>query len=135
MKSELDRFCEANNITCESVYGGNKGPMPDGYMLGTHPYCVTLRRRNGDTRRQLSVDFFMGPAHCSEPTAADVMSCLLMDVSTMDSTDGFEDWAGALGYDMDSRKAERIYRACAELAPRVGRFMGNLLVSAMEMQH
>ena len=41
------------------------------------------------------------------PTAADVLGCLISDFTSIGRT--FEDWASDLGYDTDSRKAERTY--------------------------
>lgn len=45
-----------------------------------------------------------------QPKTADVVHCLLMDASGTEG--GFESWAADLGYDSDSRGAERIYNAC-----------------------
>lgn len=43
------------------------------------------------------------------PDIADVVSCFLLDSQTEDN---FEDWAGSLGYNSDSRKALDIYLEC-----------------------
>lgn len=48
------------------------------------------------------------------PSRADVVHCLLADASDTDG--GFEAWADEYGYDSDSRAAERIYRACCDVA-------------------
>jgi len=48
------------------------------------------------------------------PTAVDVVGCLLLESDAIDCS--FEEWADALGYDSDSRSAERIYRICREHA-------------------
>ena len=47
------------------------------------------------------------------PTIADVMYSLLLD----DATDyvNFEDWADQIGYDTDSREAERTYKSCLDI--------------------
>ena len=84
---------------------------------------VTLRRKN--PRRQMTVYFSMGYGHNgSEPTVEDVIDCLASDASGYDNARGFEDWAGDYGYDADSRKAERIYRAVERDAARLHRFLG-----------
>lgn len=49
------------------------------------------------------------------PTLADVLYCLVSDSDAMEHAT-FEEWAGAFGYDPDSRAAEKIYRACLETA-------------------
>lgn len=102
--------------TCEWIDSNpNMTDMPAG---STH-YKVTLRRAG----RRLTVPFSMGPAHCKEPTAIDVMSCLISDSAGVDGQ-GFEDWARDLGYDADSRKAEKLYRACERQAAKLRQFLG-----------
>ncbi len=49
------------------------------------------------------------------PELADVLYCLIMDSYVLDYSN-FEDWAESLGYDTDSRSAEKTYRACIENA-------------------
>lgn len=45
------------------------------------------------------------------PDLADMLDCLTSDASSIDNTHNFEEWAGELGFDEDSRKAERSYQA------------------------
>jgi hypothetical protein len=52
-------------------------------------------------------ELFVGPL----PTLADVLESVRMDCLTVMNGESFEDWAGELGYDPDSRKAERTFRA------------------------
>lgn len=49
------------------------------------------------------------------PDECDVMNSLLLDSQVLDSP-SFEDWASELGYDTDSRKAEKIYQQCMQIA-------------------
>jgi hypothetical protein len=49
----------------------------------------------------------------SAPELRDVLHSLLMDTSDLDGS--FESWAGGVGYDTDSRKAEALYHACLKL--------------------
>ena len=58
-----------------------------------------------------------------EPDPVDVIASLVMDSSVLDSG-GFEDWASDLGYDIDSRKAEAVYRACLEIALKLRAAIG-----------
>ena len=37
----------------------------------------------------------------------------------------FEEWAGDFGYDLDSRNAEKIYRACLDNALKLRAMLGN----------
>jgi hypothetical protein len=140
MRSELDRFCDEHNIKIESIYGGNRFPAPFDLMPGSHSWRVTLTRDetvNGDReRRKLSCDFFQGPAHSSEPTPADVLSCLLSDASSVDNCRSFEDWCADLGYDSDSRRVLKIFHACEEMQQRLERFLGcDLYDHAINCEH
>lgn len=92
-------------------------------------YAVTLRREgNGDGDHEnnpapngarfdgLETPYYMGAALTNEPTALDVLACLLSDAEGYDSAvaGGFESWAAEYGYDDDSRKAEALYERIAE---------------------
>lgn len=48
------------------------------------------------------------------PDLATVLDCLASDCATYDNARSFEEWASELGFDPDSRKAEKIYRACGD---------------------
>lgn len=48
----------------------------------------------------------------NKPTLSEVLDSLAMDASDFLYGIDFEEWAENLGYDMDSRKAEKIYKAC-----------------------
>jgi hypothetical protein len=61
----------------------------------------------------MTVHYSMGSAHTGEPQDADVFNSLLMDTSDIEG-ETFEDWAENLGYDTDSRKAEKAFNACKE---------------------
>lgn len=111
-------FCgrESVRISCEAA----DPPRDDEWPAGAFHWKVTLRH-NG---RRLTAEFHQGPAHTSEPSAADVLSCLVSDAVSVESED-FEGWADSLGYDTDSRKAERTYKACVRIRDRVRRFLPN----------
>src|SRR5687768_444956 len=65
--------------------------------------------------RFMVVPFSMGKGlGGEEPTAETVLDCLASDSSGIESS--FEDWCSELGYDPDSRKAERIYNVCRKQA-------------------
>lgn len=59
-----------------------------------------------------------------KPDALDVLASLVMDSSALDES-SFEDWASSLGYDVDSRKAESIYRACLDIALKLRAALGD----------
>lgn len=115
-REQLKTVCLNLGIRCNATFGHDA--PPEGFTPGTNSWRVTLRFQG----RQLTVPFFTGPAISKEPTAADVLSCLVSDVSAGEQT--FEDFASEFGYDVDSRKAEKTWRQCVKMAPRVRRFLG-----------
>jgi hypothetical protein len=90
----------------------------DEWQRKAHDYRVTLTHQ----RRRYSFDWWQGQAVTREPTAADCLEALLSDASSADQN--FESWCADYGYDTDSRKAERTYRACQGVARRLRRLLG-----------
>jgi len=144
MLTDLERLCRKHQIDADCVYGAAEPWPAEWSERECHPWTVTLRwygkggRRSAKQRpRTLTVSFFQGSEHEREPTAADVLSSLLLD-TTAENYDSFEAWAEDLGYSPDSRKARRTYLACLELAPRVRLFLGNddeLIAELREAEH
>lgn len=58
------------------------------------------------------------------PGTIDVLYSLAMDSDVLDAG-GFEQWAGDLGYDTDSRSAETTYRACLDIALKMRSGLGD----------
>ncbi len=55
------------------------------------------------------------------PDAIEILWAIARDGDALEST--FEDWASDFGYDADSRKAEKIYRACQDNALRLRKIL------------
>jgi hypothetical protein len=120
----LQELIDKYRITIEVKEGA---PAEEGFE-GAVGYIVTLRRGLGHSaedpendiapvwasRDGMTLAFYMGPALGREPTAYDVLSCLLLDAASYDNARDFETWAEEYGYDPDSRKAERIYEKVGE---------------------
>jgi hypothetical protein len=102
-------------ITCKRA---KVNPHMTDMPAGSAHWRCTLRYRG----RQMTCPFSQGPAICREPTAEDLLECLLMDASGADQP--FEDWAGDYGYDTDSRKAERTHNACVAQTEKLKRLLG-----------
>ena len=65
-------------------------------------------------KKKMSLAYSMGSGHKGrEPRLDEVLECLASDVNCVDST--FANFCNELGYNQDSRKAERIYKACKRL--------------------
>lgn len=108
----LETLC--SKVKCDAVM---RGEVPEGWPEGTSPWRVTLRYAG----RRLTVPFYTGPL-AGSPDAAGVLDCILSDAN---SPEDFADFCSEYGYDEDSRKAERIHRACRALAPKVQRLLGD----------
>jgi hypothetical protein len=123
-RETLEAFVARNRITMtsESVY---ENPNMEGMPQGSLHYKCKLTARVDGQRRQMTVFFSMGLAHCREPEASEVLDCLTSDSASVENCSGFEDWASDLGYDPDSRKAEKVYRACERQAAKLRNLLGN----------
>jgi hypothetical protein len=68
--------------------------------------------------------FSQGSAHRKPPSTDDVVSCLASDCQLAENCLTFEDFASELGYNPDSRKAERIYDDLVKSARQIRRWLG-----------
>jgi hypothetical protein len=98
------------------TYGNNAEPIGE----NMNPWTVALRYDG----RRMTVPFWTGSGITSDPTAADVLDCLLSDAQM--GTGTFEDFCADLGYDTDSRKAFDTWQACERIAKSLPRFLGDL---------
>src|SRR5258708_3606941 len=73
---------------------------------GWQHYAYDLRLSCGD--ESMRIPWRAGVA-AGEPTAADVLECVLSDAASFINAAGFDDWAEELGFDTDSRKAYAIW--------------------------
>lgn len=86
----------------------------------TRVYREEIGLENGTHRgKDFTVFYSMGSAYTGKPKTSDVIHSLLMDSEAAEES--FEDWCSNFGYDSDSRKAERTYRACMETAKKMHR--------------
>lgn len=86
----------------------NPNLIADAWARSATHYKVTLKHK----RRTMTVPFSQGAAHRKEPTAADVLSCLVADAQSVENARGFSDWARDLGYDEDCPTFRRTYALC-----------------------
>lgn len=76
-----------------------------------------------------SVDYISGKKPIV-PQDCDVLYSLVSDSDVLDCST-FEEWANNLGYDSDSRKAERTYRACLEIALKLRKGLGEAVLAEL----
>lgn len=94
------------------------GPREGRDASASH-WRVTLRR----DRASLTTDYSMGAAHVGEPELCDVLNCLMRDAEC--GAQSFEDFCADLGYDTDSRSAEKTWRACKVTAVGLARLFSD----------
>jgi hypothetical protein len=58
------------------------------------------------------------------PSLSDVLYSILIDGSPYFDDETFEDWCANFGYDVDSRKAERMYRVCDDTGRQMVKALG-----------
>lgn len=116
----MTQFIAKYSIRMDAERTDTNPDMDDSTQMD-HWLC-TMRSR----KHSMRVHFSMGYGHNGKaPTAADVLDSLASDSASIENARDFADWASDFGYDADSRKAERTYRACERLARRLRRFLGS----------
>lgn len=70
----------------------------------------------------LSVDDVSGYVEPTAPTLTRYLECLQLDARSGEHL-LFEDFADEFGYDLDSRKAEKIWRACQQTRGELQKFL------------
>ena len=95
----------------------------DAWNAKARHFRVTLRRidQSGKTLARMSVYYSQGSAHTESPTLADVLTSLRSDATAPAS---FADFCSECGYDQDSRKAEKTWKACRSIAVRMRKLLG-----------
>lgn len=130
--SQLRTLCEAKGVQVDVKCGVSErvrraysvseydGVSPD-WRMSANPYTVTIRYRG----RQMTVPFYTGSAWTKEPDAADVLSCLCSDATSVENARDFAEWCNEFGYDVDSRRAYRTWQECKRNATKVRRLLGD----------
>ena len=110
----------AKKVRMTAEYGARLDyDQRDDWQKTATDWRCTLRYRG----RRYSFDFFQGPAICREPDVEGCLDCLLSDASAGEQS--FEEFCSEFGYDPDSRKAERIHKACVKVAQGLRRMLGD----------
>ena len=121
----MTQFVNRNRIRINSEWADTNPLNPD-WTEANHYKCVF---RHGN--RQMTVYFSKGYGLTGDPDAKEVLGCLAYDSASVENAQSFEDWAAELGYDEDSRKAERIFRGCERQAEKLKTFLGDELYETL----
>lgn len=119
MRQTITRFVQHFPIefVCEQVQD-----RPDGLMRDSARH---FRCRISLKTRSFSLYFSQGSALTEPPTIIDVLNCLALDASGIESAGTFESWASEYGYSSDSRQAEKIYRTTRRQTQQLRRVLGD----------
>ena len=118
----IKSFVRQNDIKIIAEYGTVE--VPEDFKQ-SDPWKVTLRM-NG---RQMTIPFFKGYGYGgAEPTAEEVLECLISDYSGWDSANDFKDWASDLGLDTNSHKTKRTYQQVEKQSRKLKNFLGQALI-------
>lgn len=109
-----------HGISIKAVRGAHLNASEcDDWQLKANDWRITLRYKG----RSYSFDYWQGVGIKKDPQIETVMDNLLSN--TLVDRIAFEDWVSEYGYSSDSRKAERIYKACVKQTKAVKRLLGN----------
>ncbi len=127
MATPLEKALEALNVRIKPVFLGVRIPPFGG--LEMRAWDCTLNRNH----HQIHMPFYQGTGHKKAPTVADVVACLLLDAGAL--VVSFEEWCSDMGYDSDSREAERTYHACITSGKQARALLGEHFDALRELEH
>ena len=125
----MTEFLEEARITMSAKWADSNPNMdPDSARQMDHWRCI-FRMGN----KQLTVSFSQGFGHNGKaPKAKDVLDCLGSDAASYENARGdFEQWASEFGYDTDSRKAEKTFKAVEKQSFKLKTFLGEDLYNEL----
>lgn len=148
----IPEFVKKHNITSKPVFVGKREDKKKGHSSWKHFLWIATLERGA---AKMDTEYRMGVGHItltrplngirpgtiaheehlarwSKPTPPDaetVLNSLISDADALDRS--FEDWASELGYDEDSREAERIYFACKDGGRKLLAFLGRDLFNEL----
>lgn len=125
----MQEFIEEQGVTMTAERTSENPNMDDSLSMD-HWRCVLKRGHE-----RMTLTFSMGHGFNGEPpTVSDVLPGVQSDTASVENANGFEDWCDNYGYDPDSRRAERIYKACERQAKALKRFMGEIFDEFMDCE-
>ena len=125
--TSLQQYCKDKGVTMTGYKTKDNAamkPLPGStqdedrwYKTATHWKLVLTM-----DGRVMVVGYSQGSAHVDAPKVADVLDCLCSDATCPDT---FEDFCSEYGYDTDSRRAERTFKACLKSRDELREFLGD----------
>ena len=125
-------YCKFRNWTISASYTGSKPAPFDEQNLG-HNYVTVTNRINGKRTRFDFRGSRLSPAITDDDDLCEAFWSFVQDAICGDLP--FDDFCAEFGYDTDSRKAERTWRACKRAAEKLRRvYCGDLCELANELE-
>ena len=121
MKAQFE-IC-STTVNVSAIYKGDKKADWEGTTQNWNNHRVTVTTDNG----KCSFEFWASiakPKIESESDLLGALSCFVSDA--MSGKDSFEDFCSELGYDSDSRKAYKIFKACERSYVKFERIIGDV---------
>lgn len=103
----------------------------DGWEHFSWTITVANRGANAASAATYQFPYMQGLGYTKPPELTDLMAALLNDASTIVNSAGFEDWASELGYDSDSRTAERLYGQVVDNNAKLAKLFGTADLAAL----
>ena len=128
MERTIKGFIEKHGIRISSERTYHNPNMDD--FQGDH-WKVKLSAKG----KSFTIYFSKGYGHHGqEPDAAEVLECMTSDITCVhpDYCRDFEDFCSNLGYDSDSRTAERIYKNCVKQTEKFTAWFDKISDTAMD---
>jgi len=115
----IAEFIKSAGLSMNATWTDHNPSMEDSATMD-HWRCTI---RSGKSR--MSLVFSMGVGHNGkQPELADVLDCLASDASGLHNAEGFNDWCNDYGYNTDSRRAEKTFRAIKRQSERLQNLLG-----------
>jgi len=121
MKAQFN-IC-STTVNVSAIYKGDKKADWEGVPQNWHNHRVTVSTEHG----KCSFEFWMSlakPKMDGESDLLGALSCFVSDA--MSGKDSFQDFCSELGYDSDSRKAYKIFKACEKAYAKFERIIGDI---------
>ena len=107
-ETEEEKILKEKKITCKIESTDINKNCPD--WNDAHHYRAIFRRGS----KSMTVYYSQGFGITEEPKPKDILKSILQDMETINGSPSFAEWCRDLGYEEDSRKAERTYRLIHE---------------------
>jgi hypothetical protein len=118
---KLSTFIKKSGVTAAIEEVGTNPNMDAGeeWMRTARHYKVLLKKDG----RRMTLYFSQGSGIKGEPELSGILDCIASDSASVENST-FEEFCADLGYDTDSRRAERTYKVCQRQAEKLERLLG-----------